>query len=143
MLSKIVKKNGRLKEAEAKDLVQAVAITLKYCHEIGVAHRDIRPENIMVGATAELSEQPPGEKGMIIEPSSSFLKGQQIMLIDFALAARCVGGKKVEVATGTLPYMSPELLSKEPHCPKKSDVWALGVLAYKIVTGEHPFHSSI
>ena len=100
-LSKIIKKSGLLSEPEAKDLIRAIALTLRYCHEIGVAHRDIKPENVMVGPVADLAIQPPGGKGMTTEPASDFLKGKQIMLIDFAFAASCSGPKKIDATSGT------------------------------------------
>ena len=106
-------------EDQAKQMVQNIATTLKYCHEIGVSHRDIKTDNVLIN-----------EQG-------------QIMLIDFAFSFCSLSGKKAETYCGTPSYMCPELLNKLPHCPKKADVWALGILTYKLVTGEHPFHGSI
>jgi serine/threonine protein kinase len=138
-LTSILKQVGTLKENEAKDVLQSICLALKYCHEIGIAHRDVKTENILIGGQCELEDQLSGEKFQIPDQSSEFLKGKQIMLIDFAFATSCLGGKKVDTYCGTQSYMSPEILRKEAHCPKKADVWALGILAYKLLTGEHPF----
>lgn len=94
-------------------------MVLKYCHEIGVTHRDIKSDNILLDDCNNL------------------------MLIDFAFSLSSLSGKKVENFSGTPSYMSPELVQKQPHCPKKADVWALGIIAYKILTGLHPFSRNI
>ena len=118
-LTKRLKRIGSIEEDQARVLVQNIAFTLKYCHEIGVSHRDIKTDNVLIN-----------EEG-------------QIMLIDFAFSFCSLSGKKVETFCGTPSYMCPELLNKFPHCPKKADVWALGILAYKLVTGEHPFRGTV
>lgn len=117
-LTKRLKKTGPMSEDQARLLVQNIALTLKYCHEIGVSHRDIKTDNVLIN-----------DQG-------------QISLIDFAFSFCSLSGKKAENYCGTPSYMSPELLNKLPHCPKKADVWALGVLTYKLVTGEHPFQGT-
>lgn len=103
-------------EESAKELLQKIALTLKYCHEVGVSHRDLKSDNVLINEAGE------------------------IMLIDFAFSFCSLSGKKTESYCGTPSYMSPEVLSKQPHCPKKADVWAFGILAYKILTGDHPFN---
>lgn len=111
-------KSGRLGESEARDIVRKIAETLKYCHDQGISHRDIKPENVLIN------------------------KEGRIKLIDFAYSTYLHTTKTVESYCGTPNYMSPEIFMKVAHCPKKSDIWALGVLAYKLVTGEVPFKGS-
>jgi serine/threonine protein kinase len=118
-LTKRLKSTGPLGEEKTRELVQNIAQALKYCHEIGVSHRDIKSDNVLIN------------------------QDNHIVLIDFAFSFCSLSGKKAETYCGTISYMSPELISKQPHCPKKADVWALGILAYKIVTGEHPFQCSV
>lgn len=115
-LTKRLKKTGPMHEDKAKALLQKIALTLKYCHEVGVSHRDIKSDNVLINEAGE------------------------IMLIDFAFSFCSLSGKKTESYCGTPSYMSPEVINKQPHCPKKADVWAMGILAYKIVTGENPFN---
>jgi len=110
---------GPWKDELAKGFVQKLAVTLKYCHEIGVSHRDLKCDNIL------------------IDQSDHFV------LIDFAFSSSSFGGKKSETYCGTPQYMSPEIVSKLPYCPKKADVWALGIITYKLVAGDHPFHGNI
>lgn len=114
-LAKVCRRKGPLSETEARYFLRTIAKTLCYCHEQGVAHRDVKAENVLVG------------------------KDNRIKLIDFAFATKIDPGKKVDTYCGTPSYMAPEIFSKNPHCPKKADVWALGILAYRLVAGELPF----
>jgi serine/threonine protein kinase len=98
--------------------MQKLAVTLKFCHEIGVAHRNLCTDKILVN-----------EAGHFI-------------LIDFAFACSSLTGKKSDAFYGSPAYMAPEHVNKLPHDPKKADIWAFGIIAFKLVTGEHPFQGS-
>lgn len=104
-----------MKEKEAREILRTIAKTLKYCHDMNVAHRDLKAENVLIG------------------------KGGKLKLIDFAFASRTDKDQKVDSYCGTPSYMAPEIFSKLPHCPKKADVWAFGVLAYRLIAGELPY----
>lgn len=114
-LAKLSKRKGPMKETEAREYVRTIAKTLKYCHEQGVSHRDLKAENVLVS------------------------KDGRLKLIDFAFAFKGEKGAKVDTFCGTPSYMAPEIFLKAPHCPRKADIWALGVLAFKLVVGELPF----
>lgn len=93
-----------------------VASALDYAHERGIVHRDIKPENIMV------------------EP------GGKVILTDFGIANLI---DEMSVTTtgaviGTPVYMAPEQLRGEPATPR-SDIYALGVLVYELLSGASPF----
>ena len=119
-LEKLLKEESKLVEADAKIVLQGVGAALKACHEIGIAHRDVRLNNVVVN-------------------HETF----QATLVNFGYAAIVVSGKKVESRCGSLAFMSPEMLgSKEPYCPKKADIWALGIVAYYTLTGTHPFYGN-
>ena len=119
-MANMCKRRGIISEQEAKKLITTIAKTLKYCHENNIAHCDIKAENILIGIEGRLK------------------------LIDFAFACKLDGSnKKVETYCGTPSYMSPEIFSQQPHCPKKADVWALGVLAFKLIVGELPYTGRI
>ncbi|KAL1527470.1 hypothetical protein AB1Y20_016135 [Prymnesium parvum] len=96
------------------DVLQAVC----FIHELGVVHRDIKPQNLM-----------------FTEPKPAGL----LKLIDFGLATRWVEGASppLDETCGTIDYMAPETLLCSYG--KKVDVWAAGVLLHILLSGKHPF----
>ncbi len=99
------------------DLVRQVAEALAHAHEHGVLHRDLKPANIMVG-----------------------LNGRPI-LIDFGLAS-VAGTERVTrtgAQVGSLAYMAPELVRGDVPASGLTDVYALGVTLYEVLTLATPF----
>jgi serine/threonine-protein kinase len=108
---------GPLPLDEAINLAIQVAQGLQCTHEAGITHRDIKPANVMIT-----------NKG-------------QAKIMDFGLA-KLAGQKtrltKTGMTVGTLAYMSPEQL-QGIDADHRSDIWALGVVLYEILTGKLPF----
>lgn len=98
------------------DLLVQTARALLYLHRLGIIHRDLKPDNILV-------------------------VNEQVKVLDFGLALRrdLHQGEATEVA-GTPAYMAPEILRGEPP-NEQSDLYALGIIAYEIFIGQHPFAS--
>jgi len=101
-------------------LGKQIASAILRAHEVGIVHRDLKPENIMV-RTDDL-----------------------VKILDFGLALHRPPGHTtahdtmgLEIA-GTLSYMAPEQLEGQP-ADASSDLFALGVILYELVTGRHPF----
>ena len=104
------------------------AAALAAAHDKGILHRDIKPENIMLAN----SGAHPG----------------QVKLLDFGLAQQATDDTGLlETATmltvagmlsGTPQYMAPEILNGEP-ADRRSDIFALGVVMYEMLSGHHPF----
>ncbi len=104
------------------------AAALAGAHDKGILHRDIKPENIMLAN----SGAHPG----------------QVKLLDFGLAQQATDDTGLlETATaltmagmlaGTPQYMAPEILNGEP-ADRRSDIFALGVVMYEMLSGHHPF----
>jgi serine/threonine protein kinase/V8-like Glu-specific endopeptidase len=113
-----------MKPQRAARIVSQLAGALSAVHNAGVVHRDLKPENVMI--------------------QSSF-EEESAILIDFGVAKVDVTKRKGSPATGSTPgsiagtpvYMAPEQLRGHPVFA--SDVWALGVVAYELVTGRRPF----
>jgi eukaryotic-like serine/threonine-protein kinase len=106
---------------EAVELALQVAGALAAAHDKGIIHRDIKPANILV------AERSAG-------------KDRQAKLVDFGLAQFAGGSKitKLESTIGTVAYMSPEQTSGK-DVDHRTDIWALGVVLYRMVTGQIPF----
>src|SRR5437588_3729565 len=107
---------GPLSLEDAGILLQQIAGGLQYAHDHGVIHRDIKPSNILLRDDL------------------------YAYLADFGLAKPVEGADKVTqtgVLLGTPEYMAPELADGPPN--KSSDVYALGILLYQMVTGKMPF----
>ena len=107
-------------------ILEEVSRALAYAHEEGIAHRDIKPENVM------------------------FFHGQAVVL-DFGIgkalqsaAATDEGSARITMpgtSLGTPTYIAPEQAAGDPALDHRADLYALGVVAYEMLTGHPPFAS--
>lgn len=109
-------------ETDTKRLVRSLTEALKYCYDKGVVHRDVKPENILLG-----------EK-------NSF---DNVKLIDFGLSVQLgeeeKNDKSLETRCGSMSYVAPEILLKQKY-NYKCDIWSLGLIAYILCSGGyHPY----
>src|ERR1043166_486947 len=112
-------RGGRLPAARVVAILQDVVDALAYAHSRGLVHRDIKPENILIqrghalvtdfGVAKAISESLPGT------------------------AATTIG-----VAVGTPAYMAPEQLAADPAADHRMDLYAAGLLAYELLSGDPP-----
>ncbi len=116
-----LKAEGRMPVDQAIRLTRAVGAALDYAHRRHIAHRDVKPENILL------------QEG---EP----------VVADFGVARglgddyeRDSGVTQPGVAVGTPAYMSPEQASGDPVVDARSDQYALGCVLYEMLTGDPPF----
>ena len=115
-LRALIQKKGKLAPEEAVEIMQQVCRALEAAHSVGVIHRDLKPQNIMRDKTG------------------------RILVMDFGLARTLDGDGMTQTGAlvGTMDYMSPEqALGKE--LDQRSDLFALGLIFYELLTGEMPF----
>lgn len=119
LLRSILAEKKKLPVERAVHITLGIADALEYIHSHGVVHRDLKPENIMV------------------DPED------RIKLIDFGIAgkegSRRLTFAKLSQVMGTPDYISPEQV-KGKRGDGRSDIYALGVMLYEMLTGEVPFH---
>ncbi len=114
-------------------LMIQVAYALKYSHNHGVAHRDIKPENILAGPFGEVLVLDWG-LAKVWHPDGTAVEevdGAPSTIGDLSLT----GQGKVQ---GTVHYMSPEQVNKDPSIDARTDVYSFGAVLYEILSGKNP-----
>uniref|UniRef100_A0A4W2HV11 Bridge-like lipid transfer protein family member 2 n=1 Tax=Bos indicus x Bos taurus TaxID=30522 RepID=A0A4W2HV11_BOBOX len=104
---------GRLTEASIRLFAAELILVLCYLHDLGIIHRDVKMENILLD-----------ERG-------------HLKLTDFGLSRHLPQGARAYTICGTLQYMAPEVLSGGPY-NHAADWWSLGVLLFSLSTGKFP-----
>jgi serine/threonine-protein kinase len=117
------------------DVIVQVAYALRYAHSHGVIHRDIKPENIIVGPYGEVVLMDWGLAKVWRRDGSS----EDLPSSDAdpdAAASSMTGAGKLQ---GTIAYMSPEQLRKDPEIDYRTDIYSIGVALYEILARRTPF----
>ncbi len=119
-------KGGRLPEEEIVRLGKQVSQALEEAHEHGVVHRDLKPSTIAFTAKGHVKVLDFGIAKLVIP------KGELAKMKTVDYLTQTAG------LAGTFPYMAPEQVRGEA-VDARTDVWALGVVLYEMVTGQRPF----
>ena len=120
-LSERLKRRGRLPPEEARRILIETADALGAAHALGVIHRDVKPDNILLE----------GSRGRVVVTDFGIAK---------ALSSTSSGGLTgTGVAIGTPHYMSPEQAAGEREIDGRSDLYSLGVVGFQMLVGELPF----
>ncbi|XP_054857819.1 ribosomal protein S6 kinase-related protein [Eublepharis macularius] len=107
------KSAGPLAEGDIRLFATELVLVLGYLHNLGIVHRDVKMENILLD-----------ERG-------------HLKLTDFGLSCHLPWGKRAYTICGTLQYMAPEVLSGGPYA-HAADWWSLGVLLFALANGKFP-----
>ncbi len=118
-----LKRRRALPAEEVRRIMKETADALGMAHALGVIHRDIKPDNILLEGTR-----------------------RRVMVTDFGIAKALSEASPgtltgTGIAIGTPHYMSPEQAAGEREIDARSDLYALGVVAFEMATGELPFHA--
>jgi len=126
-LSEIIPESG-LPLSRFFDIAIPLADAVSTAHQSGVTHRDLKPDNIMMGddgrlrvldfGLAKLAETASGEEGPAEAPTQSVTQEGKVL--------------------GTVAYMSPEQAEGKP-VDHRSDIFSLGIILYELATGQRPF----
>jgi tRNA A-37 threonylcarbamoyl transferase component Bud32 len=130
-LRRVLHREGRLEPARAVRILTAVCEAIEAAHQEGVLHRDLKPENILLpGGGVEAKVLDFGVAKLVEEQSTRHVDEERTEL----QATLTMAGTII----GTPAYMAPEQLRAARPGPR-TDVFALGVIAYEMLTGDLPF----
>ncbi|HEU5115792.1 MAG TPA: serine/threonine-protein kinase, partial [Isosphaeraceae bacterium] len=124
-LSSVLSKRGPLPVAEACFYIYQAARGLKAAHALGICHRDIKPDNLILDLAS----------------------GKNLVkILDFGLAKAASEGPVTTSRTtdgsmlGTVDYMAPEQIRKASEADHRADIYSLGCTFYHLLSGRPPFH---
>jgi beta-lactam-binding protein with PASTA domain/tRNA A-37 threonylcarbamoyl transferase component Bud32 len=114
-LRALLNARGRLSPREALDVTEGVLAGLAAAHSAGIIHRDVKPENVLLGTD------------------------NQVKVADFGLAraAAAMRNTRTGLLIGTAAYLAPEQVSSSTS-DERSDVYAVGVMLFEMLTGSQP-----
>lgn len=124
-LNSLVRRRGRLPVDEAVEYVLQACAALAEAHLVGIVHRDVKPANLFLATT----------------PSGRPL----VKVLDFGISKMRESGPKgrrlteADTILGSVGFMSIEQLKDAADVDARSDVWSLGVLLHKLISGKMPF----
>jgi TolB-like protein/tetratricopeptide (TPR) repeat protein len=118
-------RGGALPVSEAVRLLRELAGALAYAHGRGVVHRDLKPENVLLSDGHAVI----ADFG-IAKALATVTQGATVTATDLTMAG---------VALGTPAYMAPEQVLGDQGIDHRADLYALGIIAYEVLTGAHPF----
>lgn len=121
-LSAILHERHVLRSEEVVDVALQVCAGLKHAHEAGIVHRDLKPANLFVAESDE---------------------GTTVKIMDFGISKDLASVSHdltaSSVIIGTPHYMSPEQIRTSRSVDERADLWSVGVVMYRLLTGTYPF----
>ena len=115
--------SNEITEKDLRNIFRGVCEAIRYLHSQKVCHRDLKLENIVLADGLE----------------SDNVESKDVKLIDFGFAETLLASQDLVQQVGTPVYMAPELALKKKYNGFKIDIWALGILLYRMVFKEFPY----
>jgi eukaryotic-like serine/threonine-protein kinase len=111
-----IRRGARMSDAQIRSIGATLAAALDYAHGRGIIHRDVKPQNVLLGSDA------------------------RPRLTDFGIAQAITGSglTRTGAVMGSVHYIAPELVRGKPATPR-SDIYSLGAVLYELATGRVPF----
>lgn len=114
-LRELLKDYKKLTPEQTVDIMDAVLAGLAAAHKAGIVHRDLKPENVLLADDGRIKL---GDFGLARAASANTATGQALL--------------------GTIAYLSPELVTRGV-ADARSDIYAVGIMMYEMLTGEQPY----
>ncbi|WP_460802150.1 Stk1 family PASTA domain-containing Ser/Thr kinase [Microbacterium sp. GXF6406] len=114
-LRELMREQRRLTIAQTITIMHAILSGLAAAHKAGIVHRDVKPENVLLAEDGRIKI---GDFGLARATTANTATGQQLL--------------------GTIAYLAPELVTRGT-ADARSDIYALGILLYEMLTGEQPY----
>lgn len=114
-LRDLLKERGKLTAQQTVDIMHSVLSGLAAAHRAGILHRDLKPENVLLADDGRIKI---GDFGLARAATANTASGQALL--------------------GTIAYLSPELVTRGT-ADTRSDIYAIGIMLYEMLTGEQPF----
>lgn len=117
-LSALLEREGALPLSRALALVAPICEGLAAAHAVGVVHRDLKPDNVLIASDG------------------------RVVISDFGIARSALGGPEgatLGVVVGTPAYMAPEQVECAPNIDQRADLYALGAMLFEMLTGQLPW----
>jgi serine/threonine-protein kinase len=114
-LRDLLKDYGKLTPEQTVDILEATLSGLAAAHRAGIVHRDLKPENVLLADDGRIKL---GDFGLARAASNNTATGQALL--------------------GTIAYLSPELITRG-IADARSDIYALGIMTFEMLTGDHPY----
>ncbi|NDJ51717.1 MAG: serine/threonine protein kinase [Chloroflexi bacterium] len=125
-LSSYIKTHGRLSLDEGLPILRQIASALDYAHQQGLVHRDVKPSNVMLQPVTTVDEDGIDKRAILTDFGIAKIRGGHTGLTQTGMM-------------GTLDYIAPEQIQSSKTVDARADIYALGVMAFQMLTGELPF----